>query len=532
MTRTIYLLSILFICLFQVTHLQSQVYRVGGDFDYAPFSFIDKTGNACGLDIDILAAITAETGITFSYHLSEWDRALSSIQSGKTDIITGIIFSEEREAFFDFTYPIQTVDYSVFIRKDLPFNEISDLYDYQLMVLKEDISIDKFLIPMGLYKDFQVAKSIPEALAGVEWGRADYVVAPYSVGMNEIVKNKYKNIEVKGPAIMSSIYCFAVEKGNTRLLGILNKGISALRARGELTKLQAKWMVYERDDFKYRGIVKIIGITFIAALMLLAVVFIWVWLLRKQIWKTTQTINQQNQELKILNAQKDKFFSIIAHDLRSPFNAIIGFSDLLIDKIHSNDLKNIEKFAHIIKDSGDRAMHLLTNLMEWTQAQTGRLSYNPETFKINDTIDGMVLFFADIALLKSIRITRQVDGKLPVYADKEMINTVLRNLISNAIKFTSPGGSILISGEVKHNSVEISINDTGVGLSPSAIEKLFILETNDSTPGTRKEKGTGLGLILCKEFIGKNHGQIGVESEPGKGSIFFFTLPVPDHSER
>jgi signal transduction histidine kinase len=497
---------------------------VGGDFDYPPFSYIDKTGKASGLDIDILNAISEDTGIAFEYELSEWDSALTYIQTGKTDIITGIIFSEEREAILDFTNPLHTEYYSIFIRKNLQLKEISDLYNYKLMVLKEDISIDKFLIPMGLYHNYIVAKSLPEAIAGIEWGRADFVIAPHSLGMNEISKNNYKNVQVKGPPIIPSIYCMAVKKGNTHLLAILNKSISDLRANGELEEIHAKWKVYERNDFKYERIARNIGIVLLVATILFALVFMWVWLLRKQIKIKTENIKLKNQKLQKLNAEKDRFLSIIAHDLRNPFNSIIGFGELLVNQVEEDDMENVLKYSKVIMNASKKAMDLLTNLMEWSLSQTGRLEYNPEYFEIDEAISKTLSLFWEVAEQKSIKIEKNLIAGKVVYADKEMIRTVLRNLISNAIKFTRNGGLIKVQTKVNQNKVEISVKDSGVGLSESAIDKLFRLDENISSPGTLKEQGTGLGLILCKEFIDKHNERIWLESEPGKGAVFYFTL--------
>ena len=524
MTKNIYLLVLSLITILKCSDAFSQTYIVGGDFDYPPFSYIDKTGQAVGLDIDILNAISEETGIEFKYQLTKWDSALHYIQQGKTDIITGIIFSEEREAFLDFTNPLHTEYYSIFIRKDLKLGDISDLYNYKLMVLSKDISIEKFLIPMGLYQNYVVAKSLPEAIAGIEWGRADYVIAPHSLGMNEMVQNKYKNIQVKGPPIIPSIYCMAVKNGNTELLGILNKGISDLRATGELARIHAKWKVYERDEFKFKRIARNIGIVFLMATILLLIVFIWVWLLRKQIKKKTKHINSKNQELQKLNAEKDKFLSIIAHDLRSPFSSIIGFSNLLVEKANSSNIEDVVKYSKIIMNSSNRAMDLLANLMEWSLSQTDRINFNPEYFSIDELIDSTVHLFSDIATQKSIRIEKELISAKVVYADMEMIRTILRNLISNAIKYTPSGGCIKVQSKLKENKTEISVQDTGVGISESAIKQLFRIDANFSSPGTQNEQGTGLGLILCKEFIDKHNESIWVESEPDKGSVFYFTL--------
>ena len=238
-----------------------------------------------------------------------------------------------------------------------------------------------------------------------------------------------------------------------------------------------------------------------------------------------QEIINKNEELQKLNAEKDKFFSIIAHDLKSPFNSVIGFSDLLATEVMNKNYDNIELYSDIIKSSSTRAVDLLMNLMEWSQSQTGRMDFNPEYFDLDVSINEIVLLFTNIAIQKSIIINYDTDSKLLVYADKAMINTIVRNLVSNAIKFTKPGGSVTIIIEVVPNNVKITVKDSGIGMSKSTIEKLFRIDTNYKTTGTNDETGTGLGLILCKEFINKHNGEILVESEPGKGSVFCFSIP-------
>lgn len=236
----------------------------------------------------------------------------------------------------------------------------------------------------------------------------------------------------------------------------------------------------------------------------------------------------KNSELSLieLNATKDKFFSIIAHDLKTPFNSIIGFSELLVDKVKENDYDKVAEFAGIILQSSKRAMDLLINLMEWSQLQSGRMNFNPEFFDVSMLIDEVMLLLNGIADQKSIIIENQLTKPVLVFADKEMISAVMRNLISNALKFTHTGGCLSISALIKENEVIITVSDNGVGLPEDRINKLFILSESYSTPGTNKEKGTGLGLILCNEFIKKNNGLIWVESEIDKGSSFSFSLPL------
>ena len=233
-----------------------------------------------------------------------------------------------------------------------------------------------------------------------------------------------------------------------------------------------------------------------------------------------------NKELKESNAQKDKFFSIIAHDLKSPFNSIVGFSDLLVEQIKENDFQGIEKYADIILQSSERAMNLLTNLLEWSRSQTGRMEFMPDYFNMDNLVNEIVSLFCDIAGQKSIRIKNNFLSGVTVHADKSMISTVLRNLLSNAIKFSWPGGEIIIAASEQPGLLTISVGDSGIGISEDKLKKIFQIDENFSTPGTQDEKGTGLGLILCKEFIEKHGGKIWVKSHEGKGSVFYFSLPL------
>ncbi len=242
--------------------------------------------------------------------------------------------------------------------------------------------------------------------------------------------------------------------------------------------------------------------------------------------KAEQEVKLKNEELSELNAQKDRFFSIIAHDLKSPFNSIMGFSEILVGQINENDYDGIKRYAEIILESSQRAMDLLMNLMDWTRAQTGRMEFNPEYFEIIDLIDENILLFDGIAAQKGITINRILPPKIPVFADKEMLNTVCRNLISNAIKFTKPEGEIFISAIEKQTEIMVSVSDNGVGISKTNIGKLFRIDQNYTTSGTNREQGTGLGLLLCKEFVEKHGGQIRVDSLEGIGSTFSFTLPL------
>ncbi len=254
-------------------------------------------------------------------------------------------------------------------------------------------------------------------------------------------------------------------------------------------------------------------------------------------WERTQDklrdkeiIEMQNEELRRLNATKDKFFSIIAHDLRNPFNSILGFSDILIKQVQHLDRDKIEQIARIIHQSSKMAVDLLMNLVEWSLSQSGRLEFNPENVQVSDIMNEVESIIIPAASQKRIDVHHELPSHLTVYADKQLIGTVFRNLMSNAIKFTNPGGKVIVSAVEHNNHLVISIADTGIGIPENKIDKLFRIDESFSTEGTDKEKGTGLGLILCREFVEKHGGRIWVESRSAgdsktTGSIFSFSIP-------
>ncbi|HEY3372333.1 MAG TPA: PAS domain-containing sensor histidine kinase [Prolixibacteraceae bacterium] len=243
---------------------------------------------------------------------------------------------------------------------------------------------------------------------------------------------------------------------------------------------------------------------------------------RKQLEKA---LKESEARLRELNSTKDKFFSIIAHDLRGPFNSIMGFSELMVEQTQEKNYEEVERYASIIYQSSQRAMELVTNLLEWSRSKVGRLQFNPENIDIGELIKSVVQLLKDSAQHKSITIYTDVSPGLQVRADRAMLATILRNLVSNAIKFTKPDGEIVVSVQKEQYQLSFMVADNGIGIKKEAINKLFDMDASYSTPGTQDEKGTGLGLLLCKEFIERHGGDLRVESELGKGSKFYFTIP-------
>ena len=241
---------------------------------------------------------------------------------------------------------------------------------------------------------------------------------------------------------------------------------------------------------------------------------------------------EQKTQLQELNATKDKLFSIIAHDLRSPFNSILGFSEILIENLKNLEVAESEKILGYINSSTKHTLILLDNLLNWANSQTGQIRFNPEKIIFSETILEIIKLETSIAKSKNISLHYSPSDEIEVYADKNMLKTVFRNLISNAIKFTKLGGHIRVSAISKQDHVEITISDDGIGMNKEKLKGLFNISSNTTTVGTANEKGSGLGLVICKDFIEKHDGKIWVESEEGKGSVFKFTLPLNKSTEK
>jgi signal transduction histidine kinase/tetratricopeptide (TPR) repeat protein len=241
---------------------------------------------------------------------------------------------------------------------------------------------------------------------------------------------------------------------------------------------------------------------------------------------TNEKVKEQNLQLVELNATKDKFFSIISHDLKGPLNSLTSFSSLLINHTDSLSKDEIKMLAKDLDKSLKNLFALLENLLEWSRSQTGNIEFKPEQFDLAALLQQNSELLSQQAQTKNITIHINNDKPAPVTAHRHSINTVIRNLVSNAIKFTPQAGTITLGVKQDLGLVTVSIADTGVGMTPEVMEKLFRIDTKHTTKGTADEKGTGLGLILCRDFVEKNGGTIWVESNEGKGSVFYFTVPT------
>ncbi|MCK0147110.1 PAS domain-containing sensor histidine kinase [Arenibacter sp. F26102] len=239
-----------------------------------------------------------------------------------------------------------------------------------------------------------------------------------------------------------------------------------------------------------------------------------------------QALKDSEVQLRELNATKDKLFAIIAHDLRSPFNNILALCEILNIAIEKSEVENSEKYLGLIESTARNTLVLLENLLDWAKSQSGQISFKSEKISIANVIQEILNLSRSIERTKGITINVIESVDIEVVSDIKILKTIMRNLVSNAIKYSKPGGTISISAVEEENQVKVTISDSGVGMDDKTLDNLFHITANTPLPGTLNEKGSGFGLVLCKEFIEKLGGRIWVESEEGKGSDFNFTLPL------
>jgi signal transduction histidine kinase len=309
----------------------------------------------------------------------------------------------------------------------------------------------------------------------------------------------------------------------------LEKQYETKKKENEILKLNAK---QELTEIQLRKNKQLKQLGYVTAFLLLLFVF---FMLKKYYEKIksnhlleekNRQIEQSEQELRLLNASKNKFFSIIAHDLKNPFHTVMGYSQLLSNDYDHFSEAERRKFAVDINQSTNNIFRLLQNLLEWSKAQTGRLKFMPIEIEFRRILENSVSVLGALAEQKKIQLIFNYNDNLKVFVDPTMVETVLRNLINNAIKFTPENGLVKIRAEQIENQIRIDVCDNGIGISEEDVQNLFQIDSKVKRKGTNNEDGSGLGLILCKEFVDKNNGTLWVESTPGTGSTFSFTIPT------
>lgn len=270
---------------------------IGADINYPPYSFLDKQGRPQGHDIEIMNKLAAMLKIQVEYKLRPWSEAQQNLKDGTVDALVGIIYLNERKQFYDFTIPVWFESYAIFASREARFEDLDDMYRGRIIALKGDASISRFINPMGLMERTMFVDTLPDAIRSVEEGESDFVLAPYSLGMNVIDNSDYRNIRIVGSPVLPSLYCIAVRKGNSELLEVLNKGIGELKNEGTIQRINEKWFIPRQKEISLAGVFKIIGAVLVPIVVILATLFLWSWSLRRQVCRKTSQLELTNEKL-------------------------------------------------------------------------------------------------------------------------------------------------------------------------------------------------------------------------------------------
>ncbi|MCB2196639.1 MAG: hypothetical protein KQH79_12325 [Bacteroidetes bacterium] len=317
----------------------------------------------------------------------------------------------------------------------------------------------------------------------------------------------------------------ASEKFRSRTIELFGKMIDLKKAKKTISQQNEKLEIQQQEIEKHQVLAEKSSQKFRERTIELFGKMIDLKKAKKTISLQKEEIEKHREQLKGLNASKDRFFSIIAHDLRNPIAGFLNLTEILTNNFDVFSEKESKEFIDVMNQASKQLYNLLENLLQWSRAQTGSITYEPQFVPVkkmvDETIDALMINIEN----KHIKINVKVDNKTIVFVDENMITTVIRNLISNAIKFSHPEGVITLRCNSLDKFVELSVIDQGVGIPKEAQQKLFKIDQSVTTEGTSQEKGTGLGLILCKEFVEKNSGEISVDSDLNKGSAFTIKLP-------
>lgn len=511
---------------------------------YSRLEKYDKALEFTSIAMPLFQSLNNVEGIAYNYNLNgtiyqkknEWDMALSSFKLSlelrlKNKDISGAAssFINIGDCFLELQQPDSAYHY---FKKGIAFYDMAGFSNYG----KSYLSLGKYYLSKHNYtealKYLNVAIERARQMKSPDNIQKAYEVI-HSIYYNQKDYKKAYDFQLLARNIGDTLHKSDYIRKITTLE--LNYAFEQQVRKKELEDLKNK-ASYESRLYKQ----KIILYGLIFTLLSISVITFFIYRNLKYVSKTNLllkeyneeiskqkiAIQSQNEQLHDLNATKDKFFNIIAHDLKNPFNGILGISDHIVNSWRETSYEEAIAMITMIRDSSQNAFNLLENLLEWSRAQTGRIDFNPEQFLLLDLAEEVTGLMNHLSQQKNIPVKCSIDPDFQIFADKNMIHTVMRNLISNAIKFTEPDGEIEILAGLVDKEVRITVKDTGIGISSKNIEKLFKISEKVASLGTKNEKGTGLGLLLCKEFIDKHEGKIWVESELAKGSRFIFTIPA------
>ncbi len=507
---------------------------VGGDYDYPPYSFLDKNGDPQGFDVDLIKTIAKKIDVEITFVFTPWDEAVSNLKSGKIDLLMAALYTEDRTRFFEFTIPYHMDYYSIFSREESGIRSINELQGKKVIMLNGDASIEKFIIPLGLLQNITYTASYPDAFKLLLAGRHDYILAPFAIAQHtlkelEEQEENTDSIVSTGETLLPSQYRLAVKKGNAELLTKLNDSLDALKSEKGIQRLREKWIMERPTSWQTPEVIQYVLLGLVPIGFLVVIAFAWSWSLKKQVNAKSESLRIAVRKAEMANLAKSRFMANMSHEIRTPLNAISGFSQALIIDSEKRSLgEEFAKIAENIQKAGEQLLGIIENILEISKIEVDEVRPNPEEFNLKKDVQAVYGLNKVRALKQGVVFNYGYDSDLPeiVRSDKVKLNRILTILIGNAIKFTPPEKSIWLKLKREDDFFVLQLEDQGIGIEERYLKEIFepFVQVDDSI--TKKYSGTGLGLTIAKAYVEMLNGTIAVQSRKDHGSVFIVKLPL------
>jgi len=530
---------------------KERVYQSATEYDYPPFS-VTSNGVADGFSVELLKAVAEETGLKIEFKIDQWNTIKNELQAGKLDVLPLVGYTEERDEYFDFSVPYIVMHGNIFVREDNDtIHSESDLYGKEIIVMEGD-NAHEYALRMNFSDKLYPAKSYPEAFEMLSSGKHDAVLAQSLVGIKLINDLNLRNIKVVSELDNDGIsrritklsgfeqkFCFAVREGDKELLAKLNEGLAIVSENGRYQELYEKWFPFLIENKpSAKGIIAYLSKILIPLIFLMLIIF--VFLVKREVNRKTLELKKANDELTAAkeeaehaNQAKSRFLANMSHELRTPLNAILGYSQLMQFDTSLSD----ENMAGVktINKCGEHLLSLINDVLEISKIESDKVDLNPVAFDFHEFVLDIKKMFELKVGAKGLYYHFHGLESIPRYvsADKTKLKIVLINLIGNAVKFTEEGGiNVRFSAEKSMQDsflLQVAVEDTGTGISPEEMGQLFQFFSQTSS-GSKSNTGTGLGLAISQKFVKLMGGEIKVFSQIGRGSTFWFEIPVKESS--
>lgn len=527
--------------------LRDRVIIAKGDQQFAPFEFINEQGEPDGFSVELFHALMQKIDIRYTLTLEDWGQVQQELREKKIDLAIGMIYSSERAEKVKFGIPHCMISYNIICRKENDYISLDSLAGKEIIVQNRDRA-HEYLLTSGLTDKIVTVERIEQGVRLLASGHHDAVLSFDVSSFYFVREGGYHNLVVHLTDITPERYSIVVNTDNEELLYLLNAALYQMKIEGEYDKIYYKWFgVYEKT--KIDTIVWYV----LAILGFFVVIFaVFIWLLRVRVRQSTQDLKTKNSEtLKLVEELQDEnrmrlmiernlieakeraeesdrlksaFLANISHEIRTPLNAIVGFSSIVCE---TDQREEREKFLGIITRNNELLLQLINDVLDLSKIESGTLVMNYSEFQLDELCKQVLASVGSEINRPEIGITGKIEYGGALRSDRARVTQVIANFMTNAAKFTNNGTITLSTRLLDESTVEISVADTGIGIDPEKLHTVFDRFVKLNT----FSQGTGLGLSICKNIIEKLGGEIGVESQPGKGSRFWFRLPLTNLAE-